>query len=356
MLESLHIRNFRIFGEIEISRLGRINLFTGRNNSGKTTLLEALFLLSGAGAPQMALNTNVIRGMEPAAGFPAPQSPEAVWETLWKPFFSEFDMEKHIEISAFHASSGTLSLKVAPERTEVMELPLGNGAGETSVARLPGERSLVLSFSDRSAKEAESRLKVTGQGIRIEQSDARVPFPAVFLSSRIGNLHEDAMRLGQLRKRKQGDLLLKALQVIEPRLRSVEDNSASGAPMIWGDVGFPELAPLAAMGEGMTRIARLVLAISSAPGGIVLVDEIENGLHHSVQSRIWEVVDEAARQLDAQVFATTHSFECLEAAHRSLDGGAILLHRLETDGSGCRCTTYEPEETDAAIHHDLEVR
>ena len=356
MLESLQIRNFRVFVNLEIDLLSRVNLFTGRNNSGKTTLLEALFLLSGAGSPQLALNSNLIRGMEPAAGLPVLQSSETIWETFWKPMFSEFDVGKNIEISGLHSSSGTLTLRVAPERPEVMELPLAKGPGETSAARLSNERALVFSFRDQFSNEIQNRLRVLGQGIQVEQSNTQAPFPAIFLSSRIGNLNEDAIRLGQLRKRKQGDLILKALQVIEPGLRSVEDNAASGTPMIWGDVGFPELVPLAVMGEGMTRIARLVLAISSAPGGIVLVDEIENGLHHSVLPRIWQVVDEAARQFDTQVFATTHSFECLEAAQHSLDGNSFLLHRLELDGPRNLCVTYDPVEFDAALRHDFEVR
>ena len=65
--------------------------------------------------------------------------------------------------------------------------------------------------------------------------------------------------------------------------------------MIWGDIGLPELIPLPVMGEGMTKIASLVLAIATAKGGIVLVDEIENGLHHSVLPKVWETVDRAAQ-------------------------------------------------------------
>ena len=184
-----------------------------------------------------------------------------------------------------------------------------------------------------------------------------MPFDAVILSTRIANVQEDATRLGRLRKRKQGDLVLDALQIIEPRLQSIEDNSASGIPMIWGDIGLPELVPLAAMGEGMTRIARLVLAISTSPGGLVLVDEVETGLHHSVLPSVWQAVDEAARQFGTQIIATTHSYECVRAAGQSLGGSnGFLLHRLEASDSGNRCVTYHPEDIDAAIRHDLEVR
>ena len=159
-----------------------------------------------------------------------------------------------------------------------------------------------------------------------------------------------------LRRQKQGDLLVKALQVVDPRLQSIEDNSSSGIPMIWGDIGLSELVPLSVMGEGMAQIARLVLAIASTPNGVVLVDEVENGFHHSVLPDIWRAVDTAAKQFRTQVFATTHSFECVTAAHASLSTDRFRLHRLETDGEMSRCVTYEPDSIDAAVRHGLEVR
>ena len=110
------------------------------------------------------------------------------------------------------------------------------------------------------------------------------------------------------------------------------------------------------MGEGMTRLARIVLAISSSPKGVVLVDEIENGLHHSVLGKVWKVVELAARQLGTQVFATTHSFECVQAARRALPHAAFRLHRLEIDNGERRCVTYGADAIDGAIRHGLEVR
>ena len=164
------------------------------------------------------------------------------------------------------------------------------------------------------------------------------------------------MTLGQLRTRKQGGLLLDALRVIEPQLTLVEDSAASGEPMIWCDIGLDELVPLASMGDGMVRIARVVLAIAGCPGGVVLIDEIENGLHHGVLDKIWRVVHSAAEKFDVQVFATTHSFECVSAAHHALGKGNFFLHRLEKQGEDSRCVTYTGEQIDAAIRHDLEVR
>lgn len=348
MLKRLQIRNFRGFNDFTIDQLSGINLIAGKNNSGKTSLLEALFLLAGAGNAQMALNANVIRGLE-SNGVPA-------GEPFWKQLFFNLDMGRPIEIKGVHTSRGRLTLQIASERQAATEIPLDR-TGRISETNIFDERSLAFQyFRGASKRPAKSRIRLGGQGVEITQPATKVPFPATILLSRIRNMREDAVRLGMLRRQKQGDLLIKGLQVVDPRLQGIEDNSSSGTPMIWGDIGLSELVPLSVMGEGMTQIARLVLAIASTPNGVVLVDEVENGFHHSVLTDIWRAVDTAAKQFRTQIFATTHNLECVAAAHESLSTDRFRLHRLETDGEMSRCVTYEPDSIDAAIRHGLEVR
>ena len=327
MLERLHIRNYRVFNDLKIDRLSRINLIAGKNNSGKTSLLEAIFLLAGAGNAQLALNIMALRGIDSVSG-----TSQTIRETFWKPLFSALDMDKTVEIRGHHASVGALNLTVTLDTPRTTELPLEAPVG-TNLAELSSAPQLMFSFASQLTGEVKGRIRVTGQSVQLEPPHSELPFPSTFLSSRIGNLREDAIRLGTLRKQKQGHLLLEALRVIEPKLQSIEDNSASGGPLIWGDIGLSELVPLPVMGEGMTRIARLVLAISATPNGVVVADEIENGLHHSVLPKVWQVVDTTAKQFNTQIFATTHSFECIEAAQPFLCSGDFLLHRLEASGT-----------------------
>ena len=346
MLKRLQIRNFRGFNALKIDQLSHINLIAGKNNSGKTSLLEAMFLLSSAGNVQIAVNPNVVRGIEPGAPLQDP---------FWKQLFYNLDMGRHIEIKGYYKSRGELALKITAERQPTTEIPLERTDG-ISATNLFDERSLIFQYSDSVNKKIKSHIRFKGQELEVNQPAINILLPAAILLSRSRNIYEDATRLGQLRRQKQGDLLLKALQVIEPKLQSIEDNSSSGAPMIWGDIGLSELVPLSAMGEGMTQIARLVLAIAVVPDGVILIDEVENGIHHSVLPDVWRAIDEAAKQFRTQIFATTHSFECIEAAHHALGPDGFLLHRLEVSDEGSRCVTYEPDSINAAIRHNLEVR
>ncbi len=349
MLKRLQIRNFRGFNALKIDQLSGINLMAGKNNSGKTSLLEAIFLLAGAGNVQMARNNNVIRGLE---FFPALVPPG---EPFWKHLFSDLNMGQCIEIEADHTSHGQLALKISLEREPTTEISLDRTNG-TSMTNFFDERSLVFQYTGPSGKAVESYIRIKGQGLETYHPDTKAPFNGIILLSRIGNIQEDAVKLGRLRQQKQGDMLLKALRVFEPRLQSIEDNSSSGTPMIWGDIGWPELVPLSVMGEGMTQIARLVLSIASVPDGVVLVDEVENGIHHSVLPDVWRVIEEAAKQFRVQIFATTHSFECIEAAYQALGSDGFLLHRLEVSDEENRCVTFKPNGISAAIRHELEVR
>ena len=350
MFKNLRIRNFRAFEDLEISQLGRINLVTGKNNSGKTSLLEALFLLCGTGNSEIALRINAIRGIDAVKG-----SATTAAQMFLKPLFKNFDMKSSVDIKGHHTAFGPLSLNIALEQPETIQLPFDISSRALEV-EFSNESTLKFSFKKGDQKAEESRIRLTSGGIQIDQPVSNPPFYAVLLSSRTGQLQEDAQRLGKLRQQKRGELVENALRIVEPRLQSVEVNSASGVPMIWGDVGLSELVPLPMMGEGMTRIARLVLAISDAPGGVVLVDEVENGLHHSALSKVWGAIDEAARQFNTQVVASTHSFECMEAAHQSLGAEDFLVHRLEDIDGAIRCVTLGPDEIEATIKYNLEMR
>jgi len=113
------------------------------------------------------------------------------------------------------------------------------------------------------------------------------------------------------------------------------------------------------MGGGMERLASLVLVIGTIPNGVVLVDEVESGLHYSILPKVWRAIGEVARQFNTQVFATTHSLECIVAAHRAFSESErydFRLHRLDRDKESISAVTYDQETLEAAIETGLEVR
>lgn len=350
MLKSLRIQNFRNLVDLKIDQLGRVNLFTGRNNSGKTSLLEAVYLMLGFGHPIAAPQINAFRGLDDELDM----SPIVVQDTAWKPMFYGLDTSEEIILSSEDTSLGSLELTISLGQPATIEL-------RTAQSSLPPGASvslkdLLFRFQRNGQSPVENYLHVTPDKMQFNRLDASPPFSTVFLSTRSGGVQGDAEWFGKLQVRKQADAVVEALKIVEPRLQSIEANPASGTSMLWGDIGLAELVPLPVMGEGMTRVARLMLAICAAPGGVVLIDEIETGLHHSILPKVWQAVNVAAGSFNTQVIATTHSYECLEAAHQALGADDFRLHRLEAEEGLSRCVTLEPDQIDAVIRHAMEVR
>jgi len=354
---SFRIQRFRCLKEITLEPLEQVNLITGKNDVGKTTLLEALFLHIGEINPELALRIDNWRGLS------------LEMFSSWRSLFWQFEDNKSIELTATTIKDikRTLTITVkAAEATVIEELSPKEGA---DFIRSSG---IEISF-DYAAEKGKSAKVVAvpyqvGQGdlLRFElrmKTPARRPasLRGIFLHSRgIPNAVEENRRFSQLIMKKRDHLLLEALQVIEPRLEKIEILSSQGKPMMWGNLkGNHEPVPLALFGDGTRRLASLILAIGEAQGGVVLVDEIENGVHHSVLKDMWRVVAETASLFNTQIFATTHSHECLVAAHEvymEREHYRFRLHRLDRNNGEIRAVTYDKNSLEAALSMPLEVR
>jgi len=129
--------------------------------------------------------------------------------------------------------------------------------------------------------------------------------------------------------------------------------------MLHGDIGIGRPIPVSFMGDGMRRIAAIVLRIGAASGASLLIDEIENGIHYAALPRVWKAISAAANRFETQVFATTHSFECIMAAHNMFKESGeyrFRLHRLERIDGKIRAITYDEEILEATKDIGLEVR
>lgn len=356
MLERISIKNFRILKDLDLTDLHRINLVAGLNGSGKTSLLEATFLLTEGGNPRSFLNTDIIRA-------PSTDDDRIAVSTdkPWKEIFSELNWSKPIKITGHHQTHGVLKLEIKLGKSQVLDVKSTGQSKSATYIRKSGNNlleapTLNLSYAEGAGAERRGQIQLNPQEAKVTQPAEDPSIESIFLASRIINDQEDAIRLGKLSLQKREELLVEALQVIEPRVMSVTDSFATGFPTIFADVGIAELMPLPVLGNGMAHIARLVLAIATVPNGVVFADEIEYGFHHSVLSKVWSVVDKAARQFNVQIVASTHSLETIIAAHEALGNDSFRLFRLEVNERENRCVTYDSEAIGSAVEFRMEVR
>ena len=122
--------------------------------------------------------------------------------------------------------------------------------------------------------------------------------------------------------------------------------------------GFRRPVPLRSFGDGLSRLFVIILSLVNAQGGILLIDEFENGLHHTVQLDAWRMIFRLARDLDVQVFATSHSWDAVEtfqaAAAEAPDDGALL--RLVRRGDDIVPTVFTEDELAISSRDRIEVR
>lgn len=356
---AISIKSFRCFEDFSMASFERINLIGGKNNVGKTTLLEALFLLLGATNISLILKINAFRGVETFEGDSA-----SIRETLWNHLFYNFNNQATIAINGELGIGGQIGFTLRQIGRVPTTLPLsryshGKTAADSSEV---SAQALRLQYKDVTGKTYPVELRVDAKGIVLPPPVAEPLFQGIIHPDRRRPSHqENAIRYGQLELDKAEshyDLVL-ALKLIEPRLNRLSTIVGASGPMIYGDIGLGRMLPLAMMGDGLVSLASLLLSISSASGGVVLIDEIENGLHYSVMVNIWQAIAKAARIFDTQIFATTHSWDCIKAAHEAFQANGLYdlrYHRLQKADEIVEAVTLDQNTLQTTIEAGWEIR
>ncbi len=352
LLASLSISNYRRLESVKLDPLSRINLITGDNSTGKTSVLEAAFLLAWVES-SVAQNAYVLRVDRRHVGrkmVGAAFSHEDNARALWGPLFSRLDMSKPIEIAAVHRACGRISLRV--------QASASSGPGSRTTVRHLDSRPrgpLGLQFLFRHAKgTARSAVSANGKMTEPTWDGQPLDIPATLVVPGFGQSGE--RRMAQVLRRKREPFVVESLQIVEPRLTDIRTVDGPGGHGWWGDIGLEERVPLPVVGDGFEQMANLAVTLAHDQRHIVLIDEIERGYHYTKLEDMWRVVCNAAQQFDAQVIATTHSRDCVVAAYRASRGERFGLHRLEVHNDSIRCVTYDDEAIEGAIHHNIEVR
>ena len=382
-LPSLEIRNFRAFDHLQIEALGRVNLITGQNNVGKTSVLEAAYLFARAGAG-LALY-ELLRSRDEFAGDSGRDLPDENWSSSSDRDLSVYPLTiKYL----FHGRKDfddfpepiRLGPIGDPDETLQMEARWYRVLMENTNEGHPIQRFLPLSPEDlKSSVDPLPHVAVKmGQGPVGYHSLAQLSDRSSYLL-RMGSLAQDKHALfvkstgleSPLISRLWNNVQLSpleddvrvALQIIAPDVERVsiriDRATPQGTVPIVKVKGSSQPFPLRTMGDGMVRLFGIALALVNAKDGFLLIDEIENGLHYSIQPDVWRLIFRVAGRLNVQVLATTHSWDCIEAfqeaaAEAASEGGMLI--RLESLAGKVVATSFDREDMAVITRDYLEVR
>ena len=364
MITELDISNFRHIERLAVAPLGRVTLIGGRNGVGKTALLEALWLFIGANSPGLVMAVDKFRGVS-----------ESLDPNFSASVFRNFDARQPIVISTKGTPNGARrSLELAVDANELVTVR-SDPSGLSGLTETTGNSRIVGVYTDENGKKYTSQawhiiqaletplpvsVPLAAAGIREEQ--ARIPnmIGARLMSARQREppeaLSASFGRLQLAGKEKRATDLLRHL---EPSLTALTVISAGGPPVVHAYIGDNLPIPVNLVGEGFARMLELAVGVADMNGGLLLVDEIENGLHYSTHQGVFSTLFDLAEEFDTQVVATTHSRECATAARKALgDKGddSFAYHRIDRQDGKLSVAHFDAAMMDAAMDFGMEIR
>lgn len=360
MLSSLHVTNFRAFRDLRIERIAKVNLIVGRNNVGKTSLLEAVHIYSSndalsaivrllerrqeysieKGARLMLFNslfhdsTGNLLTIE--IGEANDDDEQLIIHPMWR-WAEETEQEDGIQLRAQFSSH--FPEGIDPKGADVTEV-LTARRGTESIQAIPMEVDSYPRTRSRNRKYNDS-LFLPSLGFQDDSIDTAELWDRVVLTDK-------------------EDSVLDALKIIDSGLQRivlVQGRRAERLAMV--KLVERKNMPLRSLGDGMNKLFELTLGlVNTGKDGTFLVDEIDSGLHFTTLVDVWRLVFQTAAKLQVQVFATTHSWECIEAfqkaaAEHPADG---LLIRLEQSGEDIRAELFSEKDLAIITRESIEVR
>lgn len=375
MMESLLINNFKNIRHLNVQKLGRVNLIWGKNNAGKSSLLEALSIYASNGRVGQLYEILKQRGEDlNAFRFNAGITSEDELNSFL-PLVSDHDktiLETGGGIQVGENNTNMVSIKlVRVNRVRTKQKNKVITSRVVTPVDAPVDDSTVsshLALQMTNHKQLINyEVDLNGQGVRdldIMDPDALpVNIPFKLVSSK-GEQQTALDKLwSSVSMSENEEFVIRALQIIEPRIKRFNiltlDNVGKGqgtVPFVMLE-GESNRVRLGAMGDGINRILTIILSLINCKGGIFLLDEFENGLHYSVQSMLWNIIFELAELLDIQVFATTHSNDCISSFAQASDDKDGLAIRLDLIENELRAQLYDnSKELVFAINESIELR
>lgn len=315
MIENINIKGLRGISDIEINSLGQINLFVGKNNCGKSTILESVFLLTGGTVPHNMQRINNLRNCPLRSG------------EDWCYNFFGVRKDRPIRISAdFDSVRRVLSIEYSESikrNINLSEAPSGINSKPPMVYKVDFDLAMEngvhyqtnMAIHDDEPNKLRQKIVSDYQGI----------VNAWFISPSEPYEHVEDY-FAEAVENKQEAYITQVMRQIEPTINDI----VVAGNRILVDVGFEKRLPIQLMGDGLKKILSVVVNMSMAKDGVLLIDEVDNGMHYSSMPVLWKAIVESAKMYNVQVFATTHNIESIESLNDVLADDSDMKDRFRS--------------------------
>ena len=361
MFKKIAIKGFRGIKELELDDFRQINLFVGKNNCGKSTILESLYLAISPTNAHLPVKINMFRGLQ------------NVDENMWLTLFNKMSIDSNITISTELNTKDKRKLVIEPNMKSATNVAITNTKIKDELINASGDVSgsslmfsvingLLIEYSVK-PKNAKRWIKYNAQ-VTLDGIDGKIIPPKGYKENLKGAYINPQTIFIDIQKRFDEIQVRKQIESIVDVLKEIDDSLVDislGKDVIYCDIGLDRLMPINVMGDGMYRLLAIILAISTQQDGILLIDEIDTGLHYSTQEVLWNVIFKSAKKFNVQIFASTHSLECIKAfsstyfnqLSKEVD---IKLYRIEKRDDDIKAIDYDGEVLAASLESGWEMR
>lgn len=348
MFNNITIKNFRGVRNANLEDLSQVNVFFGKNNCGKSSILESVFLLSGMSNPTLPFLLNHLRGYSGLS-----------YKDLFLDFYNTDT--KEIEIDNYGDDERHLVIKRFRKQVNDVSLQNMNGSKNTS-----GEE-YGLTFDYRNGNSNE-----------IYHSTARMPHPNSNEQSNISTVLDErykekidaeylpanymqASLTDEFRSiviNKDDRQIVSILREIDPKIKRL----VLVGNIIMVDVGLSQLLPLGVMGDGIRKMLSIIIKIHACKNGILCIDEIDNGFHYSAMESLWLSVFSAAKSCNTQLFITSHNIDSIKgllktAEKRDEFRKSLSIYKLvKTESDDVVSFFYDYSKATYMVQQEMEMR
>lgn len=361
MFKNIKIENFKGLKQLEIKDLKQFNLLVGKNESGKTSILEALFLLVNPNNPQLPYRINIFRELKRVDSkfFSILFFKENVnREIILRAELINPKETRELIITVIEKGEIVIVKDINKEIEDYKSYYEKEGYSE-KISEITGLEILYNHFNRNGHKE-EYNSKMIRSGSEINfTSDKRYKekWSGIYIYE--CNIFNNIVNgLNELQVKKQKNRVIKVLKKIEP---SIENFEIGVNNVIYCDIGFKELVPINILGMGFIKILHILSCIINKKDGVVFIDEVENGLYYRSQEVLWDAIFETSQEFNVQIIATTHSIDCLRVYckqyNKFLKGKDNLrLFRIEKENDYLDVISYDHKRLTSSINMGWEVR